>query len=145
MMLIAIFALVYLPSGSVYIVRFCAYSFALCIFVDCTLVALKGLVFVREAKVGNTCGAARSELEAAHEGEWERERKRREEKRNTPEAERREREMMAMQNEVQYFGAEIVNARGCEERERGSVLCFGAERHLHHSGSVRYLPYEYGL
>ena len=78
-------------------------------------------------------------------GKEKEKREKRKEKRNTPEAERREREMMAMQNEVQYFGAEIVNARGCEERERGSVLCFGAERHLHHSGSVRYLPYEYGL
>lgn len=33
----------------------------------------KGLILVRKAKVGDAGGAARSELEAAHEGEWKRE------------------------------------------------------------------------
>ena len=43
-----------------------AFCFCFCCF--------KGLVVVRQAEVGDAGGAARSELETAHEGEWDRER-----------------------------------------------------------------------
>lgn len=53
----------------------CSFVFVVFFFV---FVVFKGLVLVREAKVGDASGAARSELEAADEGEWDREKEKRE-------------------------------------------------------------------